>query len=79
MIDGPGSLIGQPASPIRVEVREGRAVSVSGKGPEAAQLRSFVETVPNADNILSSASGSTTPAKEAVASRRRRKPEATPI
>lgn len=51
MIDGPGSLIGQSASSIRVEVRKGRAVSVSGRGWEAAQLRSIMETVPNADNI----------------------------
>ncbi|MCY4085592.1 MAG: hypothetical protein OXG37_01570 [Actinomycetia bacterium] len=51
MIDGPGSLIGQSASPIRVEVHKGRAVSVSGRGREAAQLRSIKETVANADNI----------------------------
>ena len=51
VIDGPGAGIGRPAAPIRVEVRGGRAVSVSGDGPEAAHLRRIVETVPGADNI----------------------------
>ena len=51
VIDGPGAGIARPAAPIRVEVQGGRAVSVSGDGPEAAQLRHIVETVPGADNI----------------------------
>ena len=51
MIDGPGTGIARPATPIRVEVRGGKAVSVSGDGPEAAHLRHILETVPNADNI----------------------------
>ena len=51
VIDGPGTGIARPETPIRVEVRDGRAVSVSGEGPEAAHLRHIVETVPNADNI----------------------------
>ncbi len=50
-IDGPGTGIARPATPIRVEVRGGRAVSVSGDGAEAAHLRHIVETVPDADNI----------------------------
>ena len=51
VIDGPGAGIARPATPIRVEVRGGRAVSVSGDGPEAARLRQIVDTVANADNI----------------------------
>ena len=51
VIDGPGAVIGQPATPVRVKVRRGRVVSVDGTCPEAAQLRHIVETVPNADNI----------------------------
>ena len=50
-IDGPGTGIARPATPVRVEVRGGRAVSVSGEGPEAAHLRHILETVPDADNI----------------------------
>ena len=50
-IDGPGTGTARPASPIRVEVRKGKAVGVSGEGPEAAHLRHIVETVPGADNI----------------------------
>ena len=50
-VDGPGTGIARPATPIRVEVRGGKAVRVSGDGAEAAQLRHIVETVPNADNI----------------------------
>ncbi|MCY4408387.1 MAG: aminopeptidase, partial [Rhodospirillaceae bacterium] len=51
VIDGPGTGIARPATPIRVEVLGGRAVSVSGEGPEAEHLRHIVETVPEADNI----------------------------
>ena len=51
VIDGPGTGIARPATPIRVEVRGGRAVSVSGEGPEAAHLRHILETVPDADNV----------------------------
>ena len=51
VIDGPGTGIARPATPIMVEVRGGKAVSVSGEGPEAAHLRHIVETVPDADNI----------------------------
>ena len=50
-IDGPATGMARPATPIRIEVRGGRAVSVSGEGPEAAHLRHIVRTVPNADNI----------------------------
>ncbi len=50
-IDGPGTGIARPATPIRVEVRAGKAVSVTGEGPEAAHLRHILETVPDADNI----------------------------
>ncbi len=51
VIDGPGTGIARPATPIRVEVRGGRAVSVSGEGPEAVHLRHILETVPDADNV----------------------------
>ena len=51
VIDGPGTGIARPATPIRVEVRGGKVTSVSGEGPEAAHLRHILETVPDADNI----------------------------
>jgi leucyl aminopeptidase (aminopeptidase T) len=51
VIDGPGAVIAQPTSPIHVEVRNGKAVSIRGDSAQAAQLRHIVETVPNADNI----------------------------
>ena len=51
VIDGPGTGIARPATPIRVEVRGGKAVSVNGDGPEAAHLRHILETVPDADNV----------------------------
>ena len=51
VIDGPGTGIARPATSIWVEVQAGRAVSVSGEGPEAAHLRHIVETVPDADNV----------------------------
>ena len=50
-IDGPATGVARPETPIWIEVRAGRAVSVSGDGPEAAYLRHIVEAVPNADNI----------------------------
>ena len=51
VIDGPGTGIARPATPIRMEVRGGKAVSVNGDGPEAAHLRHILETVPDADNV----------------------------
>ena len=51
VIDGPATGIARPEAPIRIEVRGGKAVSIRGDGPEAAQLRHIVETVPGADNI----------------------------
>lgn len=51
VVDGPSAVIGKPASPIRIEVKDGKAVDIQGDAPEAAQLRRIVETVPNADNI----------------------------
>ena len=51
VIDGPGTGIARPTTPIRVEVQAGKAVSVRGEGPEAAHLRHILETVPDADNI----------------------------
>ncbi len=51
VVDGPGALIARPSSPICVEVQEGKAVRVHGESPEATQLRTILETVPNADNI----------------------------
>ena len=51
VIDGPGTGTARPETPIEVEVRGGKVVSVSGEGPEAAHLRHIVETVPDADNV----------------------------
>ena len=51
VIDGPGTGIARPATPIRVEVQAGKAVSVRGEGPEATHLRHILETVPEADNV----------------------------
>ena len=51
VIDGPGTGIARPATPIRVEVRRGRVLSVSGAGPEADHLRHILDTVPDADNV----------------------------
>lgn len=49
VVEGPVAHLGA-GEPIRVEVAEGRVVSVSG-GPRADALAEIIRTVPNADNI----------------------------
>jgi leucyl aminopeptidase (aminopeptidase T) len=48
--DGPVHTIGHLGAPIRLEVREGRVVSIEG-GIEAARLRALLEGVENADVV----------------------------
>lgn len=51
VVDGPIAHLGLPASPIRVQVKGGRVISIQGDSREADELRRIVETIPNADNI----------------------------
>lgn len=51
VVDGPAAVVGQPQSPIRIEVEDGKVYRVEGVSAAAAELRRIVETVKNADNI----------------------------
>jgi leucyl aminopeptidase (aminopeptidase T) len=51
VVDGPIAHIGQPVSPITLEVEQGRVISVSGEARQADELRRILETVKNASNI----------------------------
>lgn len=51
MVDGPIAHIGQPAIPIRIEVKNGRAVKIEGDEKGARQLREIVHKVKDADNL----------------------------
>jgi len=51
VVDGPIAHIGLPATPITLVVSAGRVVSVEGDGPQTAELRRIVESIPDADNI----------------------------
>ena len=48
--EGVASDLGRLETPIRIEVRRGRAVAIEG-GPEAERLRSIVANIAEADNI----------------------------
>jgi leucyl aminopeptidase (aminopeptidase T) len=50
-VDGPIAHIGQPATPIRIEVKGGRAVKIEGDEKGARQLREIVTKVKDADNL----------------------------
>jgi leucyl aminopeptidase (aminopeptidase T) len=51
VVDGPIAHIGLPASPIRLEVKGGKVVSVSGEPRQADELRHIITTISRADNI----------------------------
>ncbi len=51
VVDGPIAHIGQPDSPIRLEVQRGRVVNVAGDSRQADELRHILNSVPQADNI----------------------------
>jgi leucyl aminopeptidase (aminopeptidase T) len=60
--DGPVHGIGHLTSPIRLEVHDGRVVSIEG-GPEAGQLRRMIDGVENAD-VVAEVSVGTNPAAD---------------
>jgi leucyl aminopeptidase (aminopeptidase T) len=51
VVDGPIAHVGLPDEPIRLQVRNGRVVSVDGLSGQANELRHIIENVHNADNI----------------------------
>jgi leucyl aminopeptidase (aminopeptidase T) len=51
VVDGPIAHIGLPVSPIRLEVKGGKVVSVSGDCRQADELRHIITTISRADNI----------------------------
>jgi len=51
VVDGPIAHVELPASPIRLEVKEGRVVNIEGDEKGARQLRDIVENVEGADNF----------------------------
>jgi len=51
VIDGPIAHIGQPDSPITLQVEQGRVVSVTGDCRQADELNHIIKTIKNADNI----------------------------
>jgi leucyl aminopeptidase (aminopeptidase T) len=51
VIDGPIAHIGQPASPVRIVVRNGRAVEIEGEEKGGRQLRAILDRVKDADNL----------------------------
>lgn len=51
VVDGPIAHIGQPSSPITLEVQSGSVVSVSGKSRQAEELRDIIDNIHNAANI----------------------------
>jgi leucyl aminopeptidase (aminopeptidase T) len=51
VVDGPIAHIGLPSSPIRLEVKAGRVVDVSGANRQKNELAQIIESIDNADNI----------------------------
>ncbi len=51
VVDGPIAHIGQPTSPIKLKVENGRVISVEGQSRHADELKSIVDSVENAANI----------------------------
>ena len=51
VVDGPVAHVGLPATPIRLEVREGKVFSIEGDEKGAGRLRDIVEGVKDADNF----------------------------
>lgn len=51
VVDGPIAHVGQPDSPITLQVEGGRITAVSGDCRQADELRHIITTIPNADNI----------------------------
>lgn len=51
MVDGPIALIGKPQTPVRLEVKKGKVVSVAGDEHAAKQLTEIINSVKDADNF----------------------------
>jgi len=51
VIDGPIAHIGQPNTPIRIQVQNGRAVHIDGDEKGAGQLWDIIQSVKDADNF----------------------------
>ena len=51
VVDGPIAHIGQPDSPITMQVEKGCVVSIHGTCRQAEELRHILESIPNAANI----------------------------
>ncbi len=51
VVDGPLAIVGQPDSPITLQVEGGRVISVAGDCAQADQLQDIVEGIENAPNI----------------------------
>lgn len=51
VIDGPIALVGNPDSPITLQVKAGKVVAVEGDSTQAEALRQIVQDIPAADNI----------------------------
>jgi leucyl aminopeptidase (aminopeptidase T) len=51
VVDGPIAHVGQPATPIRLKVREGKVVRIEGDEKGARRLLDIVENVKDADNF----------------------------
>ena len=51
VVDGPIAHVAQPATPILLEIREGKVVRIEGDEKGARELRDIVENVKDADNF----------------------------
>ena len=51
VVDGPVAHVGLPATPIRLEIRQGRVVRIEGDEKASRRLRDIVESVTDADNF----------------------------
>jgi len=50
VVDGPIAYIGKPSEPLKLTIRDGRVIDVSG-GREAEKLLDMIEKTPNLDNL----------------------------
>ena len=51
VVDGPIAHVGLPATPIRLEIKEGKVVRIEGDEKGARQLRDIIENVKDAENF----------------------------